>query len=647
MGYLSPAMRWSARFAGTPRLGLALAALLAPVTAAGADPVMAQTALDPAVYTLRFPAPQSHQVEVEARFPAPGGGPELELLMATWTPGSYLIREFSRHVEALEAEGPDGAPLAVEKTAKNRWRMAAGGRGATVRYRLYGRELSVRTNVVEPDFALLNGAGTFLVAAGPDGPLPGAFEVRLELPDGWQRVVTALPEAATPPGGAASWRFTAPDYDTLVDSPIYAGSGRLLRFEVDGVPHRLLHHGGEGVWDDARSVADVERIVRAQRDLWGSLPYPRYLFLNLIVEGGGGLEHAESTTLMTSRWKAGTRKGYLDWLWVVSHELFHAWNVKRLRPVELASFDYEREVHTRSLWVAEGVTSYYDDLLVHRAGLASRGEYLERLSKSIERLQTTPGRRVQPLELASFDAWIKHYRPDEHTLNSAVSYYTKGAVVAFLLDAEIRRSSGGERSLDDALRLAWRRFAGPGGGAANGGGFTREGFRRVLEETAGAELGPLLERALETTEELDYSRALEWFGLRFKEREEEPERKGEPPAAWLGAETAVEDGRLVVAKVARETPAWEAGLSPEDELLAIDGYRVPPRGLEERLQALRPGRRSTLLVARRERLVELSVTFGEKPAETWKLEPDPEATAEQQARLAAWLPGPEELEEAR
>jgi predicted metalloprotease with PDZ domain len=314
-----------------------------------------------------------------------------------------------------------------------------------------------------------------------------------------------------------------------------------------------------------------------------------------------------------------------------------------LRPAELAAFDYEREVHTRSLWVAEGVTSYYDDLLVHRAGLATREEYLERLSKSIERLQTTPGREVQPVELASFDAWIKHYRPDEHTVNSAISYYTKGAVLAFLLDAEIRRATGGERSLDDALRLAWERFAALGEASA-GGGFTREAFRQVLEETAGAALDPLLERALETTAELDYAGALEWFGLRFEEPEEKPDRKGEPPAAWLGAETAVGDGRLVVIKVPRGTPAWEAGLSPEDELLAIDGYRVPPRGLGERLQALRPGRRSTLLVARRERLVELHVTFGEEPEASWKLEPDPAATVLQTARLAAWLTGPEALD---
>lgn len=638
-------MRRPIRLAGV----LGLAALAVPVASfgAGAAAASAPAMPDPVVYTLRFPEPETHHVEVEARVPAPPGGGPLELMMATWTPGSYLIREYARHVEAVSAEGPGGELRGVRKTAKNRWRVDAEGGPVTLRYRLYCRELTVRTNFVEPGFLLLNGAATFLVPAGPEGPLPGAYEVRLEPPPGFGRVATALPRA--PGAGEDEPRFTAPDYDTLVDSPIYAGDGRLQRFEVDGVPHRLLHHGGEGFWDDERAAADVERIVRAHRDLWGELPYPRYLFLNLIVGARGGLEHADSTTLMTTRWKAGTREGWLDWLGLVSHELFHAWNVKRLRPVELTAFDYEREVYTRGLWVAEGVTSYYDDLLVHRAGLAAREEYLKRLSRNVERLQTTPGRKLQPVELASFDAWIKLYRPDEHTANSAVSYYTKGAVVAFLLDAEIRRATGGERSLDDALRRAWERF-GPVRGEDSGEGFTAEGLRQVLEEVAGADLdtflGSFLDRALETTEELEYSRALEWYGLRFGKGEGSDEEDGdEPAAAWLGAETSVEDGRLVVAKVPRETPAWEAGLSPEDEILAIDGYRVPPRELEERLKVLRPGRRSTLLVARRERLVELPVTFGEAPEKAWTLEPDPEATDEQRAHLAAWLTGPEELED--
>ncbi len=596
-------------------------------------------------YTLRIPAPASHLVEVEAVLPAPGDGSDLELMMATWTPGSYLIREFARNVEGVAAAGPDGEALPVAKTAKNRWRVELpdGIDGpVTLRYTLYAHELSVRTSFVTDDFALLNGAPTFIVPADADGPLAGAFAVRVVAPEAWGTLVSPLAPGTESPDAL----LVAPDYDTLVDSPLYVGTGRVDRFEVDGVPHRLLHHGGEGVWDDARSLDGVRKIVEVQRDLWGALPYPHYDVLNLIVEAGGGLEHTTSTVLMTSRWKTGTREGFLDWLGLVSHEIFHAWNVKRLYPAELASFDYEREVYSRELWVAEGVTSYYDDLLVHRAGLSTRDEYLERLSKNVERLQTTPGRLVQPVELASFDAWIKAYRPDENTANTAISYYTKGAVLSFLLDAEIRRASGGERSLDDALRTAWERFA--AGGPEERTGFRREDLVAVLEEAAGADLDALLGPGLTTVEELDYSHALDWLGLRFagEDDEEEEDEDGEggadePPAAWLGADTSIEDGRLMVTRVPRGTPAAAAGLSADDEILAIGGFRVPPRGLDERLEAFDAGQESTLLVARRERLVELPVTFGEKPEESWTLEVDPEATEAQKAHRADWLGTPQ------
>lgn len=640
-----------------------LAALLVlSLQAAGASPCPSQTerSNDPqraatmsrptASYTLRFPDAANHLVEVEARIPAPPGPDgDLELMMAVWTPGSYLVREYARNVESVRAESVAGAALAVEKTAKNRWRIEAGGAGVVVRYRLYCRELTVRTNFVDRELALLNGAPTYLVPVARDGspdggPAPGPYEVRLEPAPQWERTVTTLePVGSTQEGEAATpHAYRAPDYSTLVDSPIYAGSGTLYEFEVDGVPHRVLSHGEAGPWEGEKAVSDAAKIVRTQRAFWGELPYPEYLLLNLIVEARGGLEHAESSVLMTSRWRMGTRKGYLRWLGLVSHELFHAWNVKRLRPAALTAIDYEREIYTRNLWVAEGITSYYDDLLVHRAELSTREELLKALSRNIERVQTTPGRKVQPLELASFDAWIKHYRRDENTVNTAISYYAKGAVVAFLLDTAIRRYTDGARSLDDAMRLAWRRF-GPGSasaGESNGaGGFTGDQIRAVLEETAGRSLEAFLDQALETTEELEYAPALEWFGLRFAEPEADPDEEGEEPAGWLGIDTAVENGRLRIRRVQRGTPAHEAGLNVDDEILAIGGFRVPPHGLEERLKAFHPEQTSTILVARRERLVELPITFGEEPRETWKLEVDPEATAAQKARLDDWLAG--------
>ena len=606
-----------------PRTTILLVLALA-LSSAGLQGALMPETPEPIAYTLRFPAPQTHYVEVEARIPT-AGRDAVELMMAVWTPGSYLIREYSRNVEEVSATTEKGEPLPVAKTVKNRWRI--GTRQAprvVVRYRVYSREMSVRTNFVDAGFALINGAATFLAPAG-DEHRP--YEIRLELPAAWKVSASPLPETD-------EHTYRADDLDTLIDSPIYAGNATLHSFEVAGKTHLLVNEGGDAVWDDPRSAADAEKIVRAQVDFWGFAPYPRYVIFNLLTESGGGLEHRNACTLMSSRWRSRTHEGYLEWLGLVSHELFHAWNGKRLRPVELGPFDYEREVYTPSLWVVEGITSYYGDLLLRRAGFSTRKEYLKNLSKAIESLQTTPGRLVQPLDESSFDAWIKLYRRDENTSNSGVSYYTKGEVVAFLLDARIRRATGGRRSLDDALRLAYQRYSGERG-------YRPEEIRKVLEEVAGTDLGGWLARAESTVEELDYAEALEWYGLRFAE---EPEKKeaGEPqelPAGWLGMEVEVQGGRLTVTAVKRGTPAYEAGVNVGDELLAINDDRVPPEGLEGRLKLYRPGEQATLLVARRDRLARLPVTFGEKPRPRWKLEALPTATEEQKAHLAAWLDG--------
>ena len=583
--------------------------------------------LEPIRYTLCFPAPHTHYVEVEATVPT-GGKPVIELAMAVWTPGSYLVREYARHIEGVAAHTTDGTALSLDKSRKNRWRIHTNEvRTIVVTYRIYCREMSVRTNWVEDDFALLNGAPTFLTlveaAARP-------HDIQLVLPEGWHTSITGLPAV---PGGAAH-AYRAADFDTLVDAPILAGNPAVYTFEVDGVPHSLVNAGEGGIWDGPRSARDVEHIVRAHRHMWGFLPYDKYIFFNMITEAGGGLEHKDSTVLMTSRWHSRVRKDYLSWLGLVSHEFFHVWNVKRLRPVELGPFDYENEVYTKNLWTAEGITSYYTELGVRRAGLCTLEEFFERLSHLIERLQTTPGRLVHPLEMASYDAWIKLYRNDENSPNTTISYYTKGAVVAFLLDAKIQAATGGTRSLDDMLRLAYARYAGDHG-------FTREEFRALAQEVAGSDLSAWFVHALETTNELDYTEALDWFGLRFK-----PTPAVTPEKAWLGLVTRTANGRLLVSQVHRQTPGWQYGFNVDDEILAIDDYRVLPQQWETRLAQYRPEEQATVLIARRERLQRLVVTFGAEPAKGWLLEVHPEARAEQRARLTAWLATPGSLSAA-
>ncbi len=600
---------------------LALALVLA---VGGWSPAAAQAPTvtpqpSPVRYTLRFPAPETHYVEVEAVFPTDGRA-QVELMMAIWTPGSYLAREFARHVEGVSARSASGAAVRVQKSRKNRWRVDAGtAASVTVTYRVYCREMSVRTNWVDAGLAVLNGAPTFLTLAGAYNR---PHEVRLELPSTWKSSTTSLDAA---PGGQPH-HYVAPDYDALVDSPIVAGTPDIREFTVDGRRHLLVTEGAEGVWNIDRAVADVEKVVRETARMWGMLPYERYVFFNMLTANSGGLEHKNSTMLMTPRWQAATRRGYVAWLGLVGHEFFHAWNVKRLRPLELGPFDYENEVYTTALWMAEGFTDYYGDLLVHRAGLSTRDEYLALLSDQIQALQSTPGRLVQPAEASSFDTWIKQYRPDENTANTSISYYVKGAVMAFLVDASLREATNGQSSLDHGMRALYRTYSGARG-------YSREQLRKTLQDAGNPELGPWLERALETTNELAYDEALSWLGLRFATSPKPA------PRGWLGLGTRAANGRLVVSQVRRETPGFVAGFNVDDEIIAIGELRTTAEDWNSRMDVYKPGDKASVLVARRDKLMRLDVTFGAEPDRSWRLEVRPDASDAQKSRLAGWLAG--------
>ena len=559
-------------------------------------------------YTVRFPEPHTHYAEIEARIPVATNDP-VELFLPVWTPGSYLIREYARHIEDFRV---NGSPVA--RRSKNRWLICSAPAGeAIVTYRVYCREMSVRTNWVEDSFAFLNGAPTFVnLADTPDL----SYEVSLELPAAWAVTAAGLEQIG-------AHRYRADDYDTLVDSPLYAGNGAVYRFEIGGIPHDLVNEGEDGVWDGPRSAADTETIVRSHLRMWGAPPYRRYVFLNLITEGRGGLEHKNSMCVMTSRWAMRSEKTYRNWLALISHEFFHVWNVKRLRPVELGPFDYERENSTAALWFAEGLTEYYAHLLVRRAGLTTRADYLAELSEAIHGLQTTPGRLVTSVEQASRDAWIKLYRPDENTPNTSISYYVKGAVIGWLLDARIRAASGGARSLDDLMRVAYDRYGGPRG-------FSSDEIRAAASEIAGAPLDDFFRDTLQSTAELDYVEALEWFGLRFRP----VERTGR---AWLGAETKIESGRLLVKRIPRGVPAYGSGMNVDDEIVAICGFRIRPESLAQRLENYQAGDRVNFMVARREKMREIDVTLGEDPGDTWRLEIRPNATPAQKRNLESWL----------
>ncbi len=645
-------------------------------------------------YRLSFPAPHTHYVEVVLKVAAKAQAEDgVELFLPVWTPGSYLVREFSRHIEALTAAAADGSPLSVNKIAKNRWRVdsdngggtdsAAGTQAITVRYRVYARELSVRTNFIDADVALLNGAALFLTTENAQS-LPS--EVVIDMPKAWahsatglRRLSPAVTAGNAGTGGATEadsslarsvdqapeqsgdrspddsiddqpHRYWAPDYDTLVDSPLVLGNPVIHHFEVMGVPHRVATFLPDPQWDADRVARDIETITAQAAQFWGKLPYDDYVYLVLVSGGGGGLEHYNSTVVLASPGRTQTHDDYVRWLGLISHELFHAWNVKALRPRALTRFDYEREVYTRLLWVAEGITSYYDDLLLRRAGLMSEDEYLQALSRQIKSLMRAPGRRVQSLALSSFDAWIKFYRSDENTRNSSISYYRKGAIVGFLLDMEIRRLSGGERSLDDVMRAAYERYGG-------GHGYHPTEFRALASEIAGRSLDDFFARAVDSTEELDFAPALAFLGLRFRPGKDpmrgdivsdvgdSPMAGGEGraehgvmPAGWLGAKLSSGARRNVVEEVLRGTPAYAAGINVGDELIALDEYRIPRQGLGELLARYRPGEVVSALLARRGRLRRIDVELGSEPRhDEWTLEVMPSASSQQNLRRRAWL----------
>lgn len=573
--------------------------------------------------------PQRHNQYVHVRSTWPAGDAPLELAMPSWTPGSYLIRDYAAHVEDLRVRTADGRVAEARKVAKNRWLIEPGGaREVTVEYDVWAGELNVATSWVEADVALLNGAGTFLFSdASRDRPQ----QLSIRLPEVWAAAHTPL--RATAEAGV----YLARDYDELIDSPIVAGN--LGRHEFSVGDHRyalILGNAGRG-WDPVKSREDVARIVEAQVDFWGVNPFEReYLFINLFMGPFGGLEHDHATVMMTGPQLMLQPKDYIKWLGLVSHEFFHAWNVRRMRPEALARYDYDREVYTRELWLAEGLSSYYDDLLLFRAGLIDVADYLDLLAQEIRNYETMPGRQVRSAERASFDTWIKQYKPDENSVNSTVSYYRKGALIGFVTDAAIRRETRNRESLDSVMRAMYVRF-GPGGPGR--GVYPPGAFEAAVERAAGAEARIFVEHLLRTTEDPDVDAALDWYGLSL---DRTPARNaalaaGRPAPAGFGVTWDASGPRLLAEQVILGHAGADAGVLPGDELLAIDGLRVTPADYIARLQRLRAGQEVELTLVRHERLLTLPAVVREEIEERYVIGTKSRISRAEKERLSTWL----------
>ena len=543
-----------------------MAAWLALPLAAGANGRLVLPAAPPVAaptlrYTLAMPAPQTHYFEVKLDL-AGFGADYTDLKMPVWAPGSYLVREFARHVEGLTAQGADGKPLAVEKINKNTWRVRHGQQARfAVRYRVYAFELSVRTSFVDADHGYLNGSSVFLYPA--QGKALGSTLV-VQPAAGWAQVSTALRPVA-----GQQFTYAAASYDELADSPIEIGNQKILTFTANGTPHQVAMYGTYQV-DEARLVADMQRVCETAHRVVAQNPLDHYLFIvHNLERGGGGLEHLYSTTLEVSRTAYATDAGYKGFMGLVAHEYFHLWNVKRIRPVALGPFDYDRENYTHMLWVSEGLTEYTANLLTLRAGFHTPEEYLNTLAGQISAVENTPGNRVQPVSEASFDAWIRFYRPNENSPNSQISYYDKGEVIGAVLDLMIIEATQGQQHLDDVFRLLYDQYY-----RGLKRGFSDQEYQDAVAKVAGRRFDAFFRDCVYGTQTLDYATALGYAGLALN---------AAPTTAngELGATLGTRNGKLLVTAVRRDGSAWLGGLSLNDELLQIDGQPATEEAVKQ------------------------------------------------------------------
>ena len=563
--------------------------------------------------------PQAHYFEVRCTVARPAAEGQVFSLPA-WVPGSYLIREFARHIVQIRAEA-NGRRVALDKLDKHTWRAAPCHDTLTVVYIVYAWDPSVRAAHLDETHGFFNGTSVFLRVAGAED---AAHIVDIAPPAGaayrsW-RVATALPELAARRHGFGTYR--ASNYDELIDHPVEMGTFVLERFDACGVPHEIAITGRTTHVDSVRLVADLKTICTAQirffhgrnaRAVNLAAPFARYVFLATAQGvGHGGLEHRASSALLFTReslpvsgqaagrsaarlaTESGGERAYRNFLGLVSHEYFHSWNVKRIKPQAFAPYDLARENYTSLLWIFEGFTSYYDDLFLVRTRLVTHRQYLASLARTITNVLSESGRRKQSVAESSFDAWIKYYRQDENAANAIVSYYKKGSLVALALDLHLRAKSKGARSLDDVMRLLWQRY-GQDFYPEGTRGLAEDGFANLVHEASGIAVASELRQWVYGTADLPLARLLAPLGLRLREQPKHAH-------AALGARTVADGQDCKLAQVDEDSAAQRAGLSAGDVLVAIDGLRVVAGNLDALLMRYRPGEIVDLCAFRRDHL---------------------------------------------
>lgn len=546
-------------------------------------------------YTVSMSKPWTHLLEVEMRLNWAEMPAQADISMPVWTPGSYLVREYARHVESFAASDTSGNALTWQKTDKNTWRIdTKGAKEVVVKYNVYANELTVRTNELNADHAFFTPAALLMF---PDGQLKTASTVKVNPYQDW-KIATGLPKVE-----GQTNVFRAENFDILYDSPFEVGNFHDIYFTVEGKQHRFVVEG-EGNYDLQRIAKDTAKVVEEAYKIFGELPYNDYTFI-LNLRGGGGLEHLNSTALQWNRFGFSGNQ-HNNFMTLVAHEYFHCFNVKRIRPDALGPFDYNNENYTKLLWVAEGGTAYYESVLVQRAGIISAKEFLDGKSGQIQGLQERPGRFETSLEEASFDAWIKYYRADENAVNNQISYYDKGELVNFLLDVEIRSASKGAKSLDDVMRYLYNEFY------KKGRNYTPEDYQKTSEMMAGKSLEDFFAKYVRGRAEIDYSSILSGIGLQMKDN------KGRE-TSYLGANLRQAAEGLMITAVPKGTPAYEQGLNANDQIVAIDGIRANQTFLQSYLGEKKIGDKVKITVFRFDQLREFEITLGGRARSAYQI----------------------------
>ncbi len=566
-------------------------------------------------YTLSMSEPQTHLFEVEMRLE--GSGTKEVVALPVWTPGSYLVREYAKNVQDVSARSANGTPLKIQKIDKNHWEVRGKrGQDMIISYQVYAFEHSVRTSYLNSDHALLVPASVLMYWQKNQGR---KHHLHIDLPATWSTITTAL----EPFNQAGNVDFIADNYDELADSPLELGNQHVIDFTVLGKPHQIAIYGASN-YIDSTLIADFSKIIEAEARIFGGLPYDHYSFIVHAEEGRGGLEHAGSSVNFISRWSFTSEKRYKSFLALISHEFFHTWNVKRLYPKGIATFDYDNENYLDELWVAEGITSYYDELILQRIDLSDKETYLEVIKDEINVLESRPGRNHQSVTESSWDTWIKFYRRNEHSHNSTISYYNKGHLLGLLLDLKIIAATSGGSSLDDVMLQLYQDFA------LKKRGYSSKDVRLACEKVSGLKLDDFFAKHVFGRAPLPYHEVLDLAGLELDSTTEK--------SAYLGATLRSREGKVIITRVTEGSPAWDAGLNVNDEFIAIDGFRVksaPPQYLGEKV----PGDRIICTLSRNGVLRDIHLTVGFTPVTIESIKQVGEPTDQQKLVFEKWLGG--------